>query len=71
MSCLVLVPVDIFIFSSTMDPNTGERVEWADQETVNSLKKAIDVLYYGKPSSMFPFSFLFYFYFLKKKHFTL
>jgi len=50
LSCLALVPVDIFVTSSTMDSHTGERMDWADQDTVNHLTNSVTIVYYGSIS---------------------
>ena len=47
LSCLALVPVDIFVTASTMNPKTGERQDWADQDFVDYLLESVTIVYYG------------------------
>lgn len=44
-----LVPVDIFLLSSTVDSSTGRRAEWATDELVANLSMTLQIIYYGLP----------------------
>jgi len=59
LCCLALVPVDIFVVSSTLDSKTGERQEWAaNQTTVDNLVNSITIVYYVLYSIMLAYCFI-------------
>jgi LMBR1 domain-containing protein 1 len=47
-SCLALLPVDIFLVSSTVDPLTGLKKAWATPDTIENMQFVIQLVYYGK-----------------------
>jgi len=67
LASVTLVPVDIFILSSTVDTSTGQRNEWATPEEVARQTKIITDLYYALYTIMSVFTFIVipfaYFYF--------
>ncbi|SAM00733.1 hypothetical protein [Absidia glauca] len=46
-SCLALLPVDIFLVSSTVDPLTGLKKAWATPDTIENMQFVIQWVYYG------------------------
>ena len=67
LASVTLVPVDIFILSSTVDASTGQRYDWATSEEVARQTKIITDLYYALYTIMSVFTFIVipfaYFYF--------
>lgn len=49
---VAILPVDIFLVSSTVDPETGLKKLWADEKTVYWMTFSVQVMYYGKPISI-------------------
>ncbi|ORZ09214.1 hypothetical protein BCR42DRAFT_423975 [Absidia repens] len=47
LSCLALLPVDIFLVSSTVDSLTGLKKSWATPETIENMKFVVQLVYYG------------------------
>ncbi|KAI8141821.1 putative LMBR1 domain protein [Fennellomyces sp. T-0311] len=64
---LALVPIDIFLVSSTVDPMTGLKKDWADEDTVSWMTTTVQVVYYACYGLIAVFSFfmipLAYFYY--------
>ena len=44
---LALVPVDIFLVSSTVDYSTGLKKDWANPDTVYWMTLTIQIIYYS------------------------
>lgn len=55
---VALLPVDIALVSSTNDPHTGLRRDWASQEKVNSIIAGIKGVYYASYSLVVAFCFV-------------
>ncbi|KAI8093137.1 uncharacterized protein BX664DRAFT_329013 [Halteromyces radiatus] len=47
LSCLALLPVDIFLVSSTVDQWTGLKKPWATPDTIENMKFVVQWVYYG------------------------
>ena len=47
LASVTLVPVDIFILSSTINPATGKPQEWATPELIAQQEQIVTILYYG------------------------
>ncbi|CAO3609990.1 unnamed protein product [Cunninghamella blakesleeana] len=67
LSCLALLPVDIFLVSSTVNPQTGLKYDWATPEAIDKMKFIIKIIYYvcygliGMFCSfLIPFAYFFY-----------
>ncbi|KAI9301806.1 hypothetical protein BJ944DRAFT_270930, partial [Cunninghamella echinulata] len=46
LSCLALLPVDIFLVSSTVNLQTGLKYEWATPEAIDKMKFVVQLIYY-------------------------
>lgn len=44
---LALLPVDIFLVSSTVDQDTGLKKSWADPDTIYWMTTTVQIVYYG------------------------
>jgi LMBR1 domain-containing protein 1 len=44
---IALLPIDIFLVSSTVDKSTGLKKLWADDETVYWMTLTVQIVYYG------------------------
>ena len=49
LASITLVPIDIFLLSSMVNPTTGKLQGWATEETVAQQLNTVSVLYYGAP----------------------
>ncbi|CAO3596359.1 unnamed protein product [Absidia cylindrospora] len=47
LSCLALLPIDIFLVSSTVDPLTGLKKNWATPDTIANIMFVLQWMYYG------------------------
>ncbi|KAL1932435.1 hypothetical protein VTP01DRAFT_8113 [Rhizomucor pusillus] len=54
---LALLPVDIFLVSSTVDPETGLKKSWADKETIYWMTLTVQIAYYVGYGLVAAFSF--------------
>jgi hypothetical protein len=45
---VALLPIDIFLVSSTVDPSTGLKWSWADEDTVYWMLFSVKIMYFGK-----------------------
>lgn len=48
MSTVALLPIDIFLVSSTVDSHTGLKKLWADPDTIYWMTLSVQIMYYGK-----------------------
>ncbi|ORX62224.1 hypothetical protein DM01DRAFT_345981 [Hesseltinella vesiculosa] len=46
LGCLAILPVDIFLVSSTVNPTSGLKYDWATPEAVDQMKDAVQLVYY-------------------------
>lgn len=51
-STAAILPVDIFLVSSTVDPQTGLKKLWADEKTIYWMTLTVQIVYYGKEKKM-------------------
>jgi LMBR1 domain-containing protein 1 len=47
LATLALLPVDIFLVSSTVDYSTGLKKDWANPDAVYWMTLTIEIIYYG------------------------
>lgn len=47
LATVALVPIDIFLVSSTVDQNTGLKWPWATQDTMDQITMTVQIVYYG------------------------
>lgn len=47
LATLALVPIDIFLVSSTVDSDTGMKKSWADPDTIFWMTLTVQIVYYG------------------------
>lgn len=45
---VALLPIDIFLVSSTVDTHTGLKKLWADKDTIYWMTFTVQIMYYGK-----------------------
>lgn len=45
---VALLPIDIFLVSSTVDSDTGLKKLWADKDTIYWMTFTVQIMYYGK-----------------------
>lgn len=45
---VALMPIDIFLVSYTVDPSTGLKKTWADEDTIYWMTFSVNIMYYGK-----------------------
>lgn len=45
---VALLPIDIFLVSSTVDSHTGLKKLWADRDTIYWMTFTVQVMYYSK-----------------------
>lgn len=48
LSTAALLPIDVFLVSSTVNSETGLKKDWADADTVYWITFTVQVLYYGR-----------------------
>jgi len=48
LSTVALFPVDIYLVSRIMDPNTGQRRSWATDAAIEQMQLSVRIVYYGK-----------------------
>ncbi|KAI8060859.1 hypothetical protein BC940DRAFT_311265 [Gongronella butleri] len=46
LSCLALLPVDIFLVSSTVNAQTGLKFDWATPDVIDQMKWMVQLVYY-------------------------
>lgn len=47
LSTVALVPIDVFLVSSTVDTHTGLKKLWADSDTIYWMTFTVQIMYYG------------------------
>jgi LMBR1 domain-containing protein 1 len=47
-STLTILPVDIFLVSTTVDQQTGIKKEWATPEVIETMTLTLRIVYFGK-----------------------
>ena len=48
LSTVALLPIDIFLVSSTVDAETGLKKLWADSDTIYWMTFTVQIMYYSK-----------------------
>lgn len=48
LATVALLPMDVFLVSSTVDSHTGLKKNWADADTVYWMTFTVQVMYYSK-----------------------
>jgi LMBR1 domain-containing protein 1 len=51
-STLALLPVDIFLVSSTVDQSNGLKKDWATPQVIETMTFTMSIVYYGKKKKL-------------------